>query len=176
MKIHELEPNPAARRERRRVGRGMGSGRGKTSGKGTKGQKARAGGGKKAPFIGGAFPLTRTMPYTKGFRSPFRVEYHAINIGLLDETFEEGATISTETLKAAGLVKNREQKPIKLLSDGEVTKRYTVVIDRVSAPARVKLEAAGGSIEETLPRKEKHRRGKDAAGASDDADAAGGKD
>lgn len=153
MKLHELRPNKDARRERRRVGRGMGSGRGKTAGKGTKGQLARSGGGKPAPFIGGAFPLTRTMPYKKGFRSPFRVEFHLVKVGALDKAFEEGAEVTLETLKAAGLVKEREKKPVKLLSDGEVAKRLTVRVDRASSQARAKIEAAGGTVEELLPRK-----------------------
>lgn len=153
MKSHELRPNTDARRERRRVGRGMGSGRGKTAGKGTKGQLARSGGGKSAPFIGGAFPLTRTMPYKKGFRSPFKVEFQVINVGLLDAHFDDGAQVSVETLKVAGLLNRREKKPVKLLSDGETTKRLAVRLDRASAQARAKIEAAGGSVEETLPRK-----------------------
>lgn len=153
MKLHELRPNKAARRERRRLGRGMGSGRGKTAGKGTKGQLSRSGGGKPAPFIGGAFPLTRTMPYKKGFRSPFRVEFHLVKIGALNNRFEDGAQVTSETLVAAGLMKEREKKPVKVLSDGEITKRLTVRVDRISAQARAKIEAAGGSAEETLPRK-----------------------
>lgn len=163
MKFHELQPNKAARRQRRRLGRGMGSGRGKTAGKGTKGQLARSGGGKAAPFIGGAFPLTRTMPYKKGFRPPFRVEFHLVKAGALNERFEDGASISLEALKSAGLVKQGEKKPVKLLSDGEVTKRFVVSVDRASAQARAKIEAAGGSVEETLPRK------KAAAGAAEEA-------
>lgn len=153
MKFHELQPNKEARRERRRVGRGMGSGRGKTAGKGTKGQLARAGGGKPAPFIGGAFPLTRTMPYKKGFKNPFRVEYHVIKVGALNDRFEDGAAVTLESLRAAGLVRSREKRPVKLLSDGEVTKRLSVQVARASAQARAKIEAAGGSVDETLPRK-----------------------
>ena len=153
MKYHELRPDKDARPKRRRLGRGMGSGRGKTAGRGTKGQLARSGGGKSAPFIGGAFPLTRTMPHKKGFRNPFRVEFVLVKVGALDEHFEGGATVTLETLKAAGLIKEREKKPVKLLSDGEVTKRLVVRVDRASAQARSKIEAAGGSVEETLPRK-----------------------
>jgi large subunit ribosomal protein L15 len=152
VKYHELRPKKEARPQRRRLGRGMGSGRGKTAGRGTKGQLARSGGGKPAPFIGGAFPLTRTMPHKKGFRSPFRVEFALVKVGALDERFEDGATVTRETLQAAGLLKER-QKPVKLLSDGEVTKRLVVRVDRASAQARRKIEAAGGSVEETLPRK-----------------------
>jgi large subunit ribosomal protein L15 len=152
VKYHELRPKKEARPQRRRLGRGMGSGRGKTAGRGTKGQLARSGGGKPAPFIGGAFPLTRTMPHKKGFRSPFRVEFALVKVGALDERFADGATVTRETLQVAGLVKER-QKPIKLLSDGEVTKRLVVRVDRASAQARRKIEAAGGTVEETLPRK-----------------------
>jgi large subunit ribosomal protein L15 len=151
VKYHELRPKKEARPQRRRLGRGMGSGRGKTAGRGTKGQLARSGGGKPAPFIGGAFPLTRTMPHKKGFRSPFRVEFALVKVGALDERFADGATVTRETLQVAGLVKER-QKPIKLLSDGEVTKRLVVRVDRASAQARRKIEAAGGTVEETLPR------------------------
>ena len=154
MKYHELRPKKEARPQRRRLGRGMGSGRGKTAGRGTKGQLARSGGGKPAPFIGGAFPLTRTMPHKKGFRSPFRVEFALVKVGALDERFADGATVTRETLQAAGLVKERH-KPVKLLSDGEVTKRLVVRVDRASAQARRKIEAAGGAVEETLPRKTK---------------------
>ena len=152
MKYHELRPKKEARPQRRRLGRGMGSGRGKTAGRGTKGQLARSGGGKPAPFIGGAFPLTRTMPHKKGFRNPFRVEFALVKVGTLSERFEDGATVTRETLQAAGLVKERH-KPVKRLSDGEVTKRLVVRVDRASAQARRKIEAAGGSVEETLPRK-----------------------
>ena len=152
MKYHELRPKKEARPQRRRLGRGMGSGRGKTAGRGTKGQLARSGGGKPAPFIGGAFPLTRTMPHKKGFRSPFRVEFALVKVGALDERFADGATVTRETLQVAGLLKER-QKAVKLLSDGEVTKRLVVRVDRASAQARRKIEAAGGTVEETLPRK-----------------------
>ena len=153
MKYHELRPKKEARPQRRRLGRGMGSGRGKTAGRGTKGQLARSGGGKPAPFIGGAFPLTRTMPHKKGFRSPFRVEFALVKVGALDERFADGATVTRETLQLAGLIKEREKKPVKLLSDGEATKRLEVRVDRASAQARSKIEAAGGTVEETLPRK-----------------------
>lgn len=153
MKYHELRPKKEARPQRRRLGRGMGSGRGKTAGRGTKGQLARSGGGKPAPFIGGAFPLTRTMPHKKGFRSPFRVEFALVKVGALDERFPDGATVTRETLQAAGLVTEREKRPVKLLSDGEATKRLEVRVDRASAQARSKIEAAGGTVEETLPRK-----------------------
>ena len=152
MKYHELRPKKEARPQRRRLGRGMGSGRGKTAGRGTKGQLARSGGGKPAPFIGGAFPLTRTMPHKKGFRSPFRVEFALVKVGALDARFADGATVTRETLQEAGLLRER-QKPVKLLSDGEVTKRLVVRVERASAQARRKIEAAGGTVEETLPRK-----------------------
>lgn len=153
MKFHELVPNKDARKTKRRVGRGMGSGRGKTSGKGTKGQAARSGGAKGAPFIGGAFPLTRTMPYKPGFKPPFRVEYQVIKVGTLNDRFEDGATVDVESLKSIGLVKRNEKKPIKLLSDGELSKNLTISVHRVSAQARAKVEAAGGAVTELTPRK-----------------------
>jgi large subunit ribosomal protein L15 len=162
MKQHELRPNKDARRERRRLGRGMGSGRGKTAGKGTKGQLARSGGGKPFPFIGGAFPLTRTRPYKKGFRPPFRVEFALVKVGALNERFEDGAQVTVATLKEVGLLKVGEKQPVKLLSDGEITKRLTVTVDRASAQARAKIEAAGGSLEETLPRKNAVASGEEA--------------
>jgi large subunit ribosomal protein L15 len=155
MKVHELQPNKSARKDKRRIGRGMGSGRGKTSGKGTKGQQARAGGAKKAPFIGGSFPLTRTMPYKPGFKPPFRVEYQVIKVGTLNERFDDGATVDVETLKTAGLIKRGEKSPIKLLSDGNVTKRFTVSLHRASTQARAKIEAAGGTVTELTPRKQR---------------------
>ncbi len=164
MKFHELEPNKDARTKRRRVGRGMGSGRGKTAGKGTKGQQARAGGGKGPQFIGGAFPLTRTLPYKPGFKPPFRVEHQVIKVGVLNERFEDGATVDAESLITSGLIKRREKKPIKLLSDGEVTKRFTVSVHRVSAQARAKIEAAGGAVTELTPRKGDVTGADDAAG------------
>src|SRR5205823_8729405 len=102
MRQHTMKPPKGARKTLRRLGRGMGSGRGKTAGRGTKGQLARSVGGKPAPFIGGAFPLTRTMPHKKGFRSPFRVEFALVKVGALDARFADGATVTPETLQVAG--------------------------------------------------------------------------
>ena len=93
------------------------------------------------------------MPYKKGFRSPFHVAFHVVNVGALEARFEDGAHVTLETLQAAGLAPRREKRPLKLLSDGAITKRLVVRVDRASAQARAKIEAAGGSVEETLPRK-----------------------
>src|SRR3954454_5638209 len=119
MKMHELAPPDGARHERRRVGRGLGSGRGKTSGKGHKGQKARSGGGVPAYFEGGQLPLVRRLPYRRGFRNPFRVEYATVNVGQLAE-LPAGTTVTVETLVEGGLLK-RSEGPVKILGDGALT-------------------------------------------------------
>ncbi len=103
MKLHELQPAAGSTTAAKRLGRGVGSGLGKTSGKGHKGAKARSGGGKRPGFEGGQMPLYRRVP-KKGFTNPFRVEYATVNVGAL-EVFEDGATVTVEDLKKAGLVK-----------------------------------------------------------------------
>jgi large subunit ribosomal protein L15 len=153
MKLHELRPPPGARRERRRIGRGHGSGQGTTAGKGTKGQKARSGGGVPPYFEGGQLPLVRRLPYRRGFRNPFRVEYAIVNVGQLAR-LADGTTVVAETLVDAGLLKKGEG-PVKVLGDGEISIALHVHADRVSRQAREKIEAAGGSVEELRPRKEK---------------------
>ena len=161
MKLHELRSPDGARRERRRVGRGHGSGLGTTAGKGQKGQKARSGGGVPPYFEGGQLPLVRRLPYRRGFKNPFRVEYTPINLGQL-ANFPDRAVVSAETLMAQGLVRAKDA-PFKLLGDGDVTVALRVRIDRVSASARAKIEAAGGSVEELRPRKVK--KGQEAEGS-----------
>src|SRR5438309_4012935 len=104
MQLHELAPAKGAHRKRRRVGRGHGSGQGTTAGKGTKGQKARSGGGVPAYFEGGQLPLVRRLPYRRGFRNPFRVEYATVNVGQLAE-LPAGTTVTIETLVEGGLLK-----------------------------------------------------------------------
>lgn len=151
MKLHELRPPKGAHRERRRIGRGHGSGQGTTAGKGTKGQKARAGGGVPPYFEGGQLPLVRRLPYRRGFKNPFRVSYTVINLSQL-ANFPAQATVSSETLANQGLVRP-DERPLKLLGDGDVTVALRVRVDRVSAQARAKIEAAGGTVEELLPRK-----------------------
>ncbi len=171
MKLHELRSPPGARRPRRRIGRGLGSGRGTTAGKGTKGQKARTGGGVPPYFEGGQLPLVRRLPYRRGFRNPFRVEYAVVNVGDLAR-FAAGTMVTVETLVEARLL-HRGEGPVKLLGDGAVSVPLDVRVDRVTGQARAKIEASGGAVVELSPRQVKEsargerRKGADRAGAAD---------
>jgi large subunit ribosomal protein L15 len=142
-----LARTPGSHRNRKRLGRGPGSGTGKTSGKGHKGIKARSGhhgpGGNKPHFEGGQMPLTRRVP-KRGFHNPFRVEYQVV--GLADLELVSGTEVTMETLEAAGLAKI-SKGPAKLLANGDVTKAYTVKGLKVSATAKTKIVAAGGTVE-----------------------------
>ncbi len=146
--LHTLARTPGSHRNRKRIGRGPGSGTGKTSGKGHKGMKARAGhhgpGGNKPHFEGGQMPLTRRVP-KRGFHNPARVESQVIAIS--DLSLVEGSEITRETLAAVGLMK-MVKGPAKLLSNGEIDRAVTVRGVKVSAAAREKIVAAGGTIEE----------------------------
>ena len=126
----------------KRVGRGESSGLGKTCGKGHKGQKARAGNPISAGFEGGQMPLQRRLP-KRGFTNRFKICYNIVHIKELSR-FEAGTVITPEFLRERGIVKR--QGPVKLLSDGDVTAQYTVKLDRVSAAAKSKIEAAGGTV------------------------------
>ncbi len=129
----------------RRVGRGESSGVGKTCGKGHKGQKSRSGASISPGFEGGQMPLQRRLP-KKGFsNAPFKVRYNVVNVKDLDR-FEPDSVITPEILREKGLVKRRG--PIKLLAEGELAAAYTIKLERISAAARVKVEAAGGTAEE----------------------------
>ncbi|MBI4966019.1 MAG: 50S ribosomal protein L15 [Desulfomonile tiedjei] len=130
------------KKSRRRVGRGEASGVGKTCGKGHKGQKARAGNSISAGFEGGQMPLQRRLP-KRGFTNIFKICYNIVHIKELSG-FETGTVITPELLRERGIVKR--QGPIKLLSDGDITAQYTVKLDRVSGPAKSKIEAAGGTV------------------------------
>jgi large subunit ribosomal protein L15 len=146
MQIHDLAPAPGSRKERKRVGRGNGSGHGSTAGRGDKGQNSRAGGGKGPGFEGGQNPLAMRLPKLPGFKNRWRQEYDVVNVGRLDTLFADGDVVDGESLKAKGVVKSADAV-IKVLGDGELTKKLTVKVDKVSAPARVKIEAAGGAVE-----------------------------
>ena len=140
MKLHDLKPDPGSKRARRRVGRGIGGKGGKTAGRGSKGQGAR---NTVSPrFEGGQTPLHRRTPKSKGFTNPFRVEYHVVNLDTL-ETFEAGAEVSPDTLRAQGLVAKRGL--VKVLGRGELTKSLTVRAHGFSEAAVRAIEAAGGS-------------------------------
>lgn len=141
--LSNLRPARGSTQSRKRVGRGPGSGLGKTSGKGHKGHKARSGGSTNPGFEGGQMPLYRRLP-KRGFTNPFRVESQAVNISRLVKL--DGGDVNPETLYAAGLIAKADA-PAKLLGTGEAERAYTVRGIAVSASARAKIEAAGGSIE-----------------------------
>lgn len=144
MELHTLKNSNGARHRRRRVGRGMGSGLGKTSGKGHKGQMARKGHKHKEGFEGGQMPLIRRLP-KHGFKNPTRKTYLAVNLADLDR-FEEGAEVTLETIRSAGLAKG-EAYGIKVLGRGDIAKKLTVKANAFSASAKSKIEAAGGVCE-----------------------------
>ena len=145
MKLHELSPNPGSTQTRKRVGRGAGSGLGKTSGKGHKGQNARSGGGVRVGFEGGQLPLFRRLS-KRGFNNyEFRTVYATVNVGDLDR-FEEGTTVTPELLIETGLVK-KELDGIKVLGNGELTKKLTVKANKFSDSAKTKIENIGGKTE-----------------------------
>lgn len=142
MKVHDLKPAPGSRRAKTRVGRGIAGRRGKTAGRGMKGQGAR--GTVKPGFEGGQTPLHRRTPKAKGFRNPFRVEYHVVNLDTL-EPFGSGEEVSPETLRARGLVAKRGL--VKVLGRGELSRPLTVRAHAFSNAARTAIEAAGGTVE-----------------------------
>ena len=163
MKLHDLQPAEGSRKERIRVGRGIAAGKGKTAGRGTKGQKARAGGGIPAWFEGGQTPLHMRIPKLRGFKNRFRVEYEVVNVGAIDALVARGAfeqaeapakkgakgsgqiTVNQDILRAVGLVRTLN-KPLKILGAGELTVPLFVVADAFTASARTKIEAAGGVV------------------------------
>lgn len=145
MKLHELSPAEGSKKAVKRIGRGAGSGQGKTAGKGHKGAKARSGYSRQAGFEGGQMPLQRRVP-KRGFNNIFRTEYAVVNLSSLEERFEAGATVDAESLKACGLIR-KELDGIKVLARGEVTKALNIKVNAVSEAAKVKIEAAGGTVE-----------------------------
>ena len=163
MKLHDLQPAEGSRKDRIRVGRGIAAGKGKTAGRGTKGQKARAGGGIPAWFEGGQTPLHMRIPKLRGFKNRFKVEYEVVNVGSIDALVARGAfesaeapakkgakgggqiTVNQDILRAVGLVRTLN-KPLKILGAGELTVPLFVVADAFTASARAKIEAAGGVV------------------------------
>ena len=143
LKLHHLRPAPGAKTEKTRVGRGEGS-KGKTAGRGTKGTGAR----KNVPqnFEGGQMPIHMRLPKLRGFKNPFRVEYQVVNVAKLVELFPEGGEVAVADLIAKGAV--RDNAPVKVLGDGETTVAFTLKGVKVSASAKSKIEAAGGSVSE----------------------------
>jgi large subunit ribosomal protein L15 len=145
MKLHDLKPAEGSRRRRKRVGRGISAGQGKTSGRGTKGEGARTGGGKSPYFEGGQLPLVRRLPFKRGFTNIRRIEYAEVNVGRL-EGFNAGAEIDPMTLAAAGLIKEPTQA-VAVLGEGALQTALKVKAHRFTKTARDKIEAAGGSVE-----------------------------
>ena len=144
MKLYELAPAAGSRKEVFRKGRGTSSGNGKTAGKGHKGQNARSGGGVRPGFEGGQMPLTRRIP-KRGFNNIFAKTYANVNVEALD-FFEDGAVVDLEALKNAGLVK-KSLDGVKILGNGDISKKLTVKAAAFSASAKQKIEAAGGNTE-----------------------------
>ena len=145
MKLHTLAPAEGATKERKRLGRGVGSGTGKTSGKGHKGQNARSGGGVRPGFEGGQLPLFRRLPKRGFSNADFKVRYAVINLSDLNR-FEAGAVVTPEILKEMGLVKN-QLDGIKVLGNGTLEKKVNVKAVRFTASAKEKIEALGGKVE-----------------------------
>lgn len=144
MKLHELSPAPGSAKAAWRKGRGPGSGNGKTAGKGHKGQNARSGGGVRPGFEGGQLPLYRKLP-KRGFKNRFAVNYAIVNVETLNK-FEDGAVVNLEALLAAGII-SKPLDGLKVLGNGEITKKLTVEASVFSATAKEKIEAAGGKTE-----------------------------
>ena len=143
--LHTLKGPKGATRNRKRIGRGPGSGTGEQSGKGVKGQKARSGHhGARFGFEGGQMPMQRRFP-KKGFKNPFRKEIFAVNLGALDKRFPEG-TVDLAALQGAGMVP-RSSKIVKILAEGDLTKKFTIKAHAFSASAKEKIEKAGGTAE-----------------------------
>ena len=145
MKLHDLSAVPGSTKVSKRVGRGHGSGQGKTAGKGHKGQKARSGASIRPGFEGGQMPLQRRVP-KRGFNNIFATRYATVNVADLNSKFEDGAVVDTEALKAAGLVR-KELDGVKVLGNGELSKKLTVKAAAFSASAKEKIEKAGGAAE-----------------------------
>jgi large subunit ribosomal protein L15 len=156
MKLHDLQAPKGARKSRKRVGRGIAAGQGKTAGRGTKGQAARSGGTKGPYFEGGQLPLVRRLPFKRGFKNIFKVQYVAVNLYRLEE-FEADAEISPATLAEAGIIKSADL-PVAILGDGKVDRPLVVKAHRFSSNARAKIEEAGGSVEQLPWEIERGRR------------------
>ncbi len=145
MKLHELSPSQGSVKTRKRIGRGPASGQGKTAGKGHKGQKARAGRGMRAGFEGGQMPLQRRVP-KRGFVNIFATEMAIVNLASLEKRFADGAVVTIDALLETGLIK-KTLDGVKILGQGELSKKLTVQANAFSESAKQKIEAAGGKAE-----------------------------
>ncbi|HET6644800.1 MAG TPA: 50S ribosomal protein L15 [Fimbriimonadales bacterium] len=143
MHLHELKPEEGSKRKKVRVGRGIGSGLGKTCGRGTKGQSARR---QIHPrFEGGQTPIHRRLPVKKGFRNPNSIEYAVLNLSALEEVFESGSEVNIDTVRAKGLVGNLKDG-LKILGQGELTKKLKITAQAFSKAAEAKIQKAGGEV------------------------------
>ena len=149
-----LSAPQGANKKPKRVGRGSSSGLGTTAGKGNKGQQSRSGGKTYVGFEGGQMPLYRRIAH-KGFSNyPFKKEYVCINVELLNAKYNDGETVNNESLVAKGFISSKSKALVKVLGNGEITKKLTVAVDKVSESAKAKITAAGGSVvEETTESK-----------------------
>jgi large subunit ribosomal protein L15 len=144
MKLHELKPAVGSRKAPKRVGRGTGSGLGRNAGKGEKGQNSRSGGGVRPGFEGGQMPLYRRLP-KRGFTNIFAKQIVSINVDRLN-IFEDGSEVTIETLLEKGVI-SKVKDGVKILGNGEITKKLTVKVNKFSKVAAEKIEAAGGKVE-----------------------------
>ena len=146
MKLHDLRPNPGAKKKRKRVGRGISAGQGKTAGRGTKGQNSRSGGGKGVYFEGGQLPLARRLPYKRGFTNIRKIYYKTVNLKQLAQFDFDGLDVTPELMAAVGLVK-KATDPVVILGDGDINTALVVKAHRFSGSAKAKIETAGGTVE-----------------------------
>lgn len=141
---HTLKPNPGSRKKKRILGRGLGSGRGVFSGRGVKGAGSRSGAKKRPGFEGGQTPLIRRIPKLRGFSNPTKIFYQPVNVEALN-IFEDGTEVNLVLLYEKKLI-SKKNRPVKILGDGELTKKLTVKTERVSKSAKEKIEAKGGKV------------------------------
>lgn len=157
-KLLTLKSNKGARKAKKRVGRGNGSGLGTYAGRGLNGQNSRTGGGKRPGFEGGQTPLYRKMPKLKGFKNVNRIDFQVVNVGQL-EKFSDNDEIDLTKLYEQNLIFSKS-KPVKVLGEGELTKKLTITVDRVSTSAREKIEKAKGSVTELMVKKAEETKSK----------------
>jgi large subunit ribosomal protein L15 len=152
MRLHDLVPNPGSKKNRKRVGRGISAGQGKTAGRGTKGQGSRSGEGGRQYRQGGNLPFYRRLPFMRGegFTPPNQVTYNEVNLDQLSEAFKANASVDPESLEKAHLLRD-SRNPVKILGRGDVKVALKLKVHRVSAKAKSKIEAAGGSVEMIEP-------------------------
>jgi large subunit ribosomal protein L15 len=152
MRLHDLVPNPGSKKNRKRVGRGISAGQGKTAGRGTKGQGSRSGEGGRQYRQGGNLPFYRRLPFMRGegFTPPNQVTFNEVNLDQLSEAFKANASVDPESLEKAHLLRD-SRNPVKILGRGDVKVALKLKVHRVSAKAKSKIEAAGGSVEMIEP-------------------------